>query len=177
MSAPLPAPHPLHELYRHHHGWLYGLLRRKLGSEGDAADLAQDVFVRLLVKPRQFDGESGARAYLSTMARGMCIDLWRRRDLEAAWLAALAAKPEITEPSPEQRALIFEALRQVDAVLRQLPSKTADAFVMAMVYGMSDADIATRLGVSDRMVRKHTARAMLQCMVLRMQDDPAPLSA
>lgn len=177
MSAPLPAPHPLHAFYQSHHGWLYGLLRRKLGSDGDAADLAHDVFVRLLVKPRQFDGESGARAYLSTMARGMCIDLWRRRDIEAAWLAALAAKPDITEPSPEQRAIIFEALRQVDAVLRKLPAKTADAFVMAMVYGMSDTDIAARLGVSDRMVRKHTARAMLQCLVLRMQDDVTPQAA
>ncbi|MDZ4357508.1 MAG: sigma factor, partial [Variovorax sp.] len=36
-------------LYGDHHGWLQGWLRRRLGSACDAADLAHDVFMRLLV--------------------------------------------------------------------------------------------------------------------------------
>ena len=42
----------LHALYRDHHGWLYGWLRRRLGNAADAADLAQDAFLRLLIRPR-----------------------------------------------------------------------------------------------------------------------------
>jgi RNA polymerase sigma-19 factor, ECF subfamily len=38
----------VHALYSHHHGWLYGWLRRKLGDAHQAADLAHDTFVRLL---------------------------------------------------------------------------------------------------------------------------------
>ncbi|WP_439645857.1 sigma factor [Methylobacillus glycogenes] len=41
----------LHSLYSNHHGWLYGWLKRKLGDAGDAADLAQDTFVRILTAP------------------------------------------------------------------------------------------------------------------------------
>ncbi|SDF57071.1 MULTISPECIES: RNA polymerase sigma factor [unclassified Duganella] len=78
-------------LYSHHHGWLYGLLQRRLGNHGDAADLAHDAFIRLLLKPRSFDSAEGARAYLSTVARGLCVDLWRRRQVEQAWFDALAA--------------------------------------------------------------------------------------
>lgn len=160
---------PVNILYSDHHGWLYRLLNRRLGNNGDAADLAHDVFVRLLVAPRAFDSFDGARAYLSTVARGLCIDLWRRREIEQAWLAALAAQPEAVECSAEQRASVLQALAAVDAMLRRLPAKVASAFIMGMVLGMTDKEVAAQLAVSDRMVREYMAQAMLHCMQLEMQ--------
>ncbi|MET0266644.1 MAG: sigma-70 family RNA polymerase sigma factor [Duganella sp.] len=163
----------LHEqvelLYSDHHGWLYSLLRRRLGNSADAADLAHDAFFRLLLKPRSFDSFSGARAYLSTAARGLCIDLWRRREIEQAWREALAAQPEAVACSAEQQAIVLESLAAVDAMLRRLPANVASAFVMAMVLEMSDKEVAAQLGVSDRMVRKYVAQAMLHCMQLDAQ--------
>ena len=37
------------DIYSHHHGWLVGLLRRKLGNADNADDLAQDTYTRLLL--------------------------------------------------------------------------------------------------------------------------------
>lgn len=159
-----PTQAAIHSFYSEHHGWLRQLLRRRLGNAADAADLAHDAFLRLLARPREFDSPAGARAYLSTVARGLCVDLWRRREIEQAWLQALAAQPDAVEPSAEQRALIFEALLEIDTMLRRLPANVADAFIMAMAYGMTDKEIAAELGVSDRMVRKYMTRAMLHCL-------------
>ncbi|MBV7536835.1 sigma-70 family RNA polymerase sigma factor [Duganella sp. sic0402] len=153
-------------LYSHHHGWLYGLLQRRLGNHGDAADLAHDAFIRLLLKPRAFDSAEGARAYLSTVARGLCVDLWRRRQVEQAWLDALAAQPASNICSAEDSAIVLQALTAVDAMLRKLAPNVARAFVMGNVLDMSDKEIAAELGVSDRMVRKYMAQAMLHCMQL-----------
>ncbi|MRW82693.1 sigma-70 family RNA polymerase sigma factor [Pseudoduganella sp. FT26W] len=153
-------------LYSAHHGWLYSLLQRRLGNQGDAADLAHDAFIRLLVKPRSFDSFDGARAYLSTVARGLCVDLWRRREVEQAWLDALAAQPESFTCSAEHSAIVLQALTAVDAMLRKLPPNVASAFVMGIVLEMTDKQIAAELGVSDRMVRKYMAQAMLHCMQL-----------
>ncbi|KAF1047199.1 sigma factor [Xylophilus sp.] len=79
-------------LYADHHGWLVGWLRRRLGDRADAADLAQDTFLRLLVKPaaRRLDNLAETRAYLRTVADHLCIDLWRRRQVEQAWADTLA---------------------------------------------------------------------------------------
>lgn len=168
MSAPEST---LKNLYTDHHSWLQGWLRRRLGNAADAADLAQDVFINLLVKPQVFESAGNVRAYLSTVGNGLCVSLWRRRQIEQAWLDELAMRPENTAPSEEHKAIIIEALCEIDAMLNKLSEKAASAFVMAMVYEMPDKQIAEKLGVSDRMVRKYVAQAMFQCMKLEMRHD------
>lgn len=170
MSSAEPAlQQEMHTLYSDHHGWLTTWLRRRLGNTFDAADLAQDTFLRLLTRPRGFDSFDGARACLSTIAKGLCIDLWRRREIEQAWLEAIAARPEAIVPSAEHQVMVIQALLEIDAMLSQLPDKAASAFVMAMVYGMTDKEVAAELGVSDRMVRKYMTQAMVHCMALEAQ--------
>ncbi len=167
MTAPDYASPPSVELlYTDHHEWLHGWLRRRLGNAADAADLAQDAFLRLISTPRRFDNRPQARVYLRSMASGLCIDLWRRREIEQAWLAALAAQPEAQAPSAEHQVIVLRALQEIDAMLRRLPEKTARAFVMALGCEMTDKEVAAELGVSARMVRKHVAKAMLHCLQL-----------
>ena len=52
-------------------------------------------------------------------------------------------------------------------MLSELPAKAAKAFLLAVVCQMTDAETAVQLGVSDRMVRKYVAQAMLACLKLQ----------
>jgi len=181
VSGSEGASQDFESLYGNHHGWLLAWVNWRLGNAADAADLAHDAFVRLLTRPCKFDNARHARTYLRRMANGMCIDLWRRRDLEQAWLDALAAQPEPTVSSAEDQAMVLQALGEIDAMLRGLPPKTAHAFVMAVACEMTDQEVADVLGVSARMVRKYVAQAMLCCMQLEARlaaghaDEPAGL--
>lgn len=159
---------PFESLYASHHGWLRSWLSRRLGNAADAADLAHDTFVRLLARPapRGFSGPAEARAYLRTAAQGLCIDLWRRREVEQAWLSTLACQPEAVVPSPEHQAIIVETLMAVGEMLSRLSAKAAKAFLMAQVDGVPYREIAVDLGVSERMVKKYMAQAMLQCALI-----------
>ncbi|MEL4888182.1 sigma-70 family RNA polymerase sigma factor [Pectobacterium betavasculorum] len=170
-SANIDTSADMHQLYCQHHSWLQGLLRKRLGNLCDAADLAQDVFLRLLLKPRQFDNHAGARAYLSVMAQGMCVDLWRKREIERVWLTSLAEQPEPIALSAEDSNIILETLYQVDTMLRALPEKVRAAFIMAQVQGQPYREIAGTLGVSERMVKKYMAQAMLHCVLLEAEID------
>lgn len=160
----LQPPPSIEALYADHHGWLQGWLRRRLGNTWDAADVAHDAFLRLMAAPRSFAGPPQARLYLRTMANGICVDLWRRRQIEEAWLDTLKAQPEPFSPSAEQQASVLQALQEIDAMLRTMSTRAAHAFVLAMGCNMSDKEVAAELGVSDRMVRKYVAQAMLLCM-------------
>jgi len=160
-------------LYHQHHAWLQGWLQRKLGNAADAADLAQDAFVRLLKQPLAFDSTPHARGYLRRMADGLCVDLWRRRSIEAAWLDVLRAQPEALVPSVEQQAIVLETLLAIDAWLRRLPPKAAQAFVMTAACGMTYAEAAQTLGVSVRTVTKYVAQATLHCLQGDMREHAA----
>lgn len=168
---PLQPSTTVEVLYNDHHHWLTGWLRRKLGCPESAADLAQDTFIRVLKRPPDQACAMRERSYLATIARGLCIDHWRRRQLEQAWLQSLADRPQAVQPSPEQRAIIVETLYEVDAMLARLPRKVSDAFLLAQLHGMTYKQIALQLGVCERMVKKYMAQALLHCAVLEAELD------
>ncbi|MDH0892935.1 MULTISPECIES: sigma-70 family RNA polymerase sigma factor [unclassified Pseudomonas] len=156
----------LQRLYHDHHGWLQGWLRKRMDCSQGAADLAQDTFLRLLGKERDPAPLRDPRAYLSTIAHSLLVNHWRRLAVERAYLESLALQPERYAPSPEERELIMATLLQIDAMLRRLPGKVRDTFLMAQLDGLIYATIAGRLGVSERMVKKYMAQAMLHCLTL-----------
>ncbi len=165
-SAPADPQQSLNALYREHHGWLYGWLRKKTACSAQAADLAQDTFVRVLTRRDSPLVMREPRAWLTTIARGLLVDHWRRQELERAWMEAMAARPQLAEPSVEQRLLLLEALVHLDAMLARLPQKVRQTFVMSQIQGMKYSEIAARFGVTDRTIKNYMAQAMLQCIAL-----------
>lgn len=163
MPATNHLPQPdIGALYSDHHSWLQGWLRRKLGNAGDAADLAQDTFIRVLNKHEAPD-VLAPRAYLSTIARGLVADFFRRQDLERTYLDTLAALPEQHTASPEARALILEALTAIDAILDGMKPAMRQAFLLSQLEGLTYPAIAERLGVSLRTVNTYMADAIAHC--------------
>ena len=153
-------------LYQDHHTWLFRLLNRKLNNSADAADLAQDAFINLLKKPKHFTdncaNKSGARNYLSRVASGLCVDFWRRQQVERAYLEALALRPEVMVISPEQQYNLLETLFEIDNLLSQLPDKVATVFILAQLDGLSYQQIATKQGISLRSVNNYMAIALVK---------------
>lgn len=158
-------------LYVDNHSWVQQWIARRLGNASDAAELAQDVFVRLLTQPREFDSDSHARAWLSRVSLHLCVDFWRRKQLERAWLEALAQVPESHWPSQEHQAIILETLGQLQDLLERLPPRVAEAFSLSQLHGMSYRQIGELLEVSERTVTKYIAQAMFQCALLEAELD------
>ncbi len=155
----------LHQLYRDHHGWLRGWLRQRLNNSADAADLAQDTFLRVLLA-RSASELREPRHYLATVARGLVIDLYRRRSLEQAYLEALALRPEQYAPSAEERVAILDSLQAIDRLLDGLGERTRRIFLAVQLDGLSYEKTAATLGVSVSTVRKHLASALMHCLLL-----------
>ncbi|KJK24164.1 RNA polymerase sigma factor [Burkholderiaceae bacterium 16] len=163
MSAAEPSiDQEIHHLYSDHHGWLRGWLRRKLGNAMDAADLAHDTYLRVLVSgaaPRP----DQSRRYLTQIANGLVVDLYRRRRIESAYLATIADLPEAQSPSPETRALVLETLIEIDTILDRLAPKARRALLLCKLEGLSYREIAAQLGVSVSSVEKYIASALVAC--------------
>lgn len=165
----MPTPHlAVQSLYSNHHGWLNGWLRARLGNSADAADVAQDTFMRLLQRTGQLELQT-PRAFLRTIARGLVIDLWRREELHRAYLETVALLPPAQVPSPEARELLLELLEAIAHMLEGLKPKVRQAFLLAQCEGMPYQQIAQTLGVSLRSVERYIADALYHCYVLRYE--------
>ncbi|XAH21844.1 sigma-70 family RNA polymerase sigma factor [Xylophilus sp. GW821-FHT01B05] len=152
-------------LYSHHHGWLRAWLQRRLGCSHQAADLAQDTFLRVLLRPQALTGLREPRAYLTTIAKGLVTDHWRRQALERAYLETLANLPEPLAPSPEERLALLEALHAIDTMLDGLAHKAREAFLLSQLEGLTYAEIAERLVVSERTVKRYMAQGFEACLM------------
>ncbi|ACE84082.1 sigma-70 family RNA polymerase sigma factor [Cellvibrio japonicus] len=153
----------LTRLYSDHHGWLYAWLRRRMGCSHNAADLAQDTYVRLLNSGR-FPSQDQARPYLLQIAKGLVIDRHRRRLIEQAYLDALASQPETLAPSPEETALVVEVLVRIDSALARLKPVVRETFLLSRFEGLTYREIALRLDIAVATVRKYMLMAIQSCM-------------
>ena len=158
----------VNDLYCEHHGWLNGWLRKRLGNAFDAADLTQDTFVRV-IKARSALDIREPRPYLSRIAKGLLIDLIRRRSLEQAYLDALATLPEALQPSLEEQAILLQALVEIDRLLQGLGPKVKQVFMLSQFDGLTYPQIAEQLNISVRSVNNYMAKAMEHCCLMQLQ--------
>lgn len=161
---------PIADLYRSHQSWLYHWLRRRMGCAHNAADLAQDTYVRLLSSGR-FPTQEQARPHLLQIAKGLVIDRHRRRLIEQAYLDTLASQPEAFAPSPEETALIIETLVRIDSALAQLKPAVRDTFLLSRFEGLTYSEIASRLNIAVATVRKYMLVAIQSCMAATAESE------
>jgi len=159
----------MHSFYSSHHGWLYGWLRKKLGCAHNAADVAQDTFMRIIASRDALLGVQEPRAYLTATAKRLMLDRARRQVIEQSYLAELALTMEQAEgyPSPEEILLAVEALEQISAALQAVATKARDAFLLHYLEGQTQAEVALAIGVSTRMVGKYLVQVLVKCRLER----------
>ena len=164
----LPTEQTLHDLYRDHRGWLESWLSRRLGNGCDAADLSQDTFLRILASSQRIADLQEPRAYLLTVGKRLLSNFYQRRSLEQTYLNALALLPEDSVPSPEERWLLLETLQALDELLDGLPTAVRRAFLWSQLEGLGYQQIAERLQVSERTIKRYMAQAYEHCLLVAL---------
>jgi len=103
------------------------------------------------------------RAFLTTIAKRVLFNHYRRQDLERAYLDTLAQLPEQVVPSEEERAIILQTLTELDQLLDGLPRAVKQAFLLAQIDGLTYNEIARELGISLATVKRHLNKAAMRC--------------
>lgn len=156
-------------LYSSHHDWLRSWFYRRLGCNQAAADFTQDLFLRLIRRRKTLEARE-PRAFLTTIAHGMLVDHWRRRDIERAWIESREALADMESPSAEEQSLYMDLLVQLDKRLDKLKPRTREAFLLAQLEGLTIPAIAKRLDVSRATIERDLVRAMKSCLLLNQEN-------
>lgn len=152
---------------------LIGYLQRKGQTIEDAEDVVQEAFVRFHRAGHDLSG-ADARPLLFVIARNLLTDRWKSAGRKGVRgtddIHALDAGPRAVAsdaPAADQHLIGRENLAAAARIIRALPPRTRDAFLLNRFEGQTYSQIAKRLGVSVSMVEKHIAEALRQLKISR----------
>jgi RNA polymerase sigma-70 factor (ECF subfamily) len=136
-------------------------LRRRCESASEVDDLIQDVYYRIL-KMDSVEHVRDAKAFLMQTAKNILIDRVRRDAV--VYIDSVANLDDLdvadAAPSPERVALARAELKWVLGLVSNLPDRCKQVFRARKIYGMSQDETATSLGITENVVEKEMMRGL-----------------
>lgn len=149
------------QAYREHEGDLLRFLVKRLGNQQLAADLAHDLFLKLLRTMEQ-PAIRDCRAYLFSMAANLATDHQRTENRRREILDEVDdwAWRQRDELTPERHAMARDELAHLEAVIAALPDRCRRVFFLYRFEGLTQPQVAAEMGIGITTVYKDLKRAM-----------------
>ncbi len=153
-------------LMRRYNQRLYRVTRSILRDEAEVEDVMQQAYVNAYLHLGQFAGRARFATWLTRIAVHEALARVRRRGRTKEVVMSDTGETEAAvasvRPDPEQEALAGELRRLLETALDALPRPARTVFVLREVEGLSTADAAASLGVSEDVVKTRLSRARAQ---------------
>lgn len=149
-------------LYQRHSGRVLGLALRRLRDYGRAEDAVQETFAAIWRSAGSFRADRGSgTVWLYTVARNAIIDRTRRK------VDPVAEPPDLAYdgPGPDASAEASWLSETVHQAVRALPEHESEVIALAYWHGLSQSEVAARLGVPLGTVKTRTRSALARLAV------------
>jgi RNA polymerase sigma-70 factor (ECF subfamily) len=140
-------------------------LAARLRDPGEACDIAQEVYLRLL-RVERHELIRNPEAYLLTIASHLLHEQALRRAAAPSVVDIESVAPELRslcEEDPSVQADAQRRVRELESALAVLSPKARAALLLHRRDGYSIEEIGQHLGVSRAMAKKYLARALAHC--------------
>jgi RNA polymerase sigma-70 factor (ECF subfamily) len=155
------------DLYDRHGATLYALLLKILGDRSDAQEILQETFVTAWRRAGDFDPGRGSEiAWLVSIARNRAIDRLRSRNLrsvreeEAGREIPMAGPSVVSIGDAERGAMLGQLRTRMQSALAELPEAQRSVLELAYFQGLSQSEIAGKLGEPLGTIKTRTQLAM-----------------
>lgn len=137
-------------------GPISGYAWHMLGDRGEAEDVAQETFLRLMGKVATWDADGAAslKTWLYKVAINLCID--RRRKAQPV---PMADPPDVPDDGATQAERNFDRARVVNRAIGRLPERQRAVLALVYYQGFSNIEAAEMLKLSVDAVESLLARA------------------
>nr|WP_254911388.1 sigma-70 family RNA polymerase sigma factor [Sphingomonas sp. CDS-1] len=164
------------ELMRRHRDGVFRLARGHAGDATEALDITQETFISAFAALARYDGARPFRLWIARIAINKCHDWARRRAVRRFFTfarpieeAGVVADAALT---PEEAVQSQAELARIHAAIAALPGNLKDVLVLRGIEGISQAEAAQILGVSEKAVETRLYRARNK-LAEQLRDDAA----
>jgi RNA polymerase sigma-70 factor (ECF subfamily) len=165
VTTPDPKPSLVGRLFAEHRRALQSFFLRRIRSKAEAADLAQEVYVRML-RIRDPAAIRDPASYLYTIAFNLVKEnaVLDRRQASGVDIDEMSAQEQLgTLSASEDDVDAAQRTARLRVVLQQLRPKCRAAVELRFTHDLSFREIAVHLGVSPQMAKKYVAQALGHC--------------
>lgn len=159
------------EIMRRHREPIFRLIRGYIGDPEEAVDLVQDCFTAAFKNLDRYDQDRPFRAWLSRIAINKCRDWARRRAVRRLFHSSAAAPEAATipdsAPSLEDVAASRQELQRLWSAITGLPRALKEPLILQTIEGLSQAEVAAALRISEKAVETRVYRARRKLAQLR----------
>lgn len=153
------------KLFEDYHNDLHRYLASRLrGGALDAADVAQETYLRLL-RMNNTEAVQHPHAYLFRVAANVIRELGLKEQVQDE-LPVRLTDPTIlhsSSPAPEDELQIQKQIEHLRKAINRLPPKCRAVLIMKKRDGLSRKEIAEKLGISELTVKTHLMKAVAWC--------------
>jgi RNA polymerase sigma-70 factor, ECF subfamily len=146
------------ELYGRYARAVYGVVSRLIGDHAGSEDVVQQAFTNVWRAAAGYRRQRGpATGWLFAIARNAAVDALRLRASASQWEV-----PDLPDdgPGPDERASAAEQAFRVHAAVDRLPDHEREVIELAYFDGLSQSEVAARLGAPLGTVKTRTRRAL-----------------
>ncbi|MEW5741511.1 MAG: sigma-70 family RNA polymerase sigma factor [Myxococcota bacterium] len=147
----------LEKLIRRYNQPLFRIARAQLKDDAEAEEITQQAWVQIVSSLEQWTGRGSFAAWAATVVVNAC----RQRRRGARDEAALEEAEELEAglPSPDEEVQRAEVGRVLERTVNALSTPLRTVFVMRDVQGLTGAEAAEALGITEELVRVRLHRA------------------
>ena len=151
------------ELLDRHRASVFRLVRGNTGDDDASLDVTQEAFIAAFAALKSYDGTRSFKTWVSRIAINKCRDWARRRAVRRFFSFALpieAAATVADESIPaDQQVADRTELARVKEAISKLPMAIREPLVLRTIEGLSQAETAQVLGISEKAVETRLYRA------------------
>jgi RNA polymerase sigma-70 factor (ECF subfamily) len=148
-------------LMRRHNERLYRATRAITRDDREAEDVMQQAYVNAFASLSQFKGHAQFATWLTRIAINEALARVARRGKYEVFDEALPQlqSSQAAGSDPERQAFSGELRRLLESAIDRLPDGAREVFMLREVEGLSTAETAASLGVSEDVVKTRLSRA------------------
>jgi RNA polymerase sigma-70 factor (family 1) len=148
------------EIYNRHSVPVLYQINQLLRDRESARDLLQDLFIALWKKPENLQAHANLKAYLYVAARNRVFDQIEKGKVRNDYLTSVAQYASEASLSTLNEIDERELSRLIEKEIDALPAKMKEVFELSRKENLSHMEIAGKLGISDKTVKKQINKAL-----------------